>query len=41
MKKIRLRLDILLQEAGINRLTLRICLALGCDIKDLLEIVDE
>ena len=63
MKKIRLRLDILLQEAGINRLTLskqtgisypvidryykntvrqydssvllRICLALGCDIKDL------
>ena len=69
MKQIRLRLDILLQEAGINRLTLskqtgisypvidryykntvrqydssvllRICLALGCDIKDLLEIVDE
>ena len=62
MKKIRLRLDILLQEAGINRLTLskqtgisypvidrqydssvllRICLALGCDIKDLMEIVDE
>ena len=69
MKKIRLRLDILLQEAGINRLTLSkqtgisypvidryykntvrqydssvlllICLSLGCDIKDLLEIVDE